>query len=99
MGTYKCNQRISAQKYAKNKHVQYGTCTAALAVPEILCVNGEVAFTCITVTNPIAKPIHPVTVIQDQNTNDVNFSKLLNNISVSNNIINGRNKKDALKLL
>jgi len=35
------------------------TCTAALAVPEILCVNGDVAFTCITVTKPIAKPIIP----------------------------------------
>jgi hypothetical protein len=42
------------------------TCTAALAVPEILCVSGDVALTCITVTRPMAKPMKPVSVMLNQ---------------------------------
>ena len=75
------------------------TCTAALAVPEMLCVRGDVALTCMTVTNPIANPIQPVTVIHDQNTILNSFSTLLNRISDSKSIIKGRNKNEALKLL
>ena len=80
-------------------HVMLHTCTAALAVPDMLCVRGLVALTCITVTSPIANPMHPVIVMHDQNTTDTNFAVLLTMISVSNSTINGKNKKDAFKLL
>ncbi len=50
------------------------TCTAAFAVPDILCVKGLVALTCITVTKPIPKPITPVTVMQNQKKGDTNRS-------------------------
>lgn len=50
-------------------------------------------------THPIANPIHPVTVIQDQKTTENNFSVLLKITSVSNNIINGKNNIEAFKLL
>jgi 3-methyladenine DNA glycosylase AlkC len=35
-------------------------------VPEILCVSGDVALTCITVTRPMAKPMKPVSVMLNQ---------------------------------
>ena len=46
------------------------TWAAALAVPEMLCVSGDVALTCITVTSPMAKPVPPKTVIAPQKTGE-----------------------------
>ena len=65
----------------------------------MLCVSGDVAFTCMTVTKPMANPMQPVIVILDQKSMENNLSTLLNNISDSNRMINGKNKNEALKLL
>jgi hypothetical protein len=62
-------------KYKSYLIVNHETCAAAFAVPEMLCVSGLVALTCMTVTKPIANPITPVTIIALQNNNDRSFDE------------------------
>ena len=60
----------------KKSSISIRTWKAALAVPEMLCVKGVVAFICMTVTNPIANPMQPVILIEAQKNTEYNLAEL-----------------------
>lgn len=75
-------------------------CTAAFAVPEILCDKGLVALICITVTIPIEKPKHPATSMAPQKSGEINCCpRAWYNVAASKYRIMGVNNTIALTLL
>jgi len=76
-------------------------CTAALAVPLILCVKGEVALICKTVTMPMENPKKPATIMAAQKGAENNCPLAQDAIkgSASKAIMRGMNMMEALTLL
>lgn len=93
--TTKFESHQSVERFSWFQCVAMIVCAHALAVPDILCVNGDVIFICKAVTNPMENPHTPPIVRANQNhsSNKCSYPMILPNSPL--HIINGINKMHA----
>lgn len=96
--TTKFDSHQSVERFSWFQLVAMIVWAHALAVPEMLCVNGDVTFICKAVTNPMEKPHKPPMIRANQNhsSNKCSYRRTLPNSPLHS--INGMNRMHAYTL-